>query len=199
MTKKTCLSIVMGFMLFGITGTSNATLMGDSVNGAILLGIGTSIVQFDPQTVTVDASVEFTGQWLYSVFSEVWDVNVDIKGTAFDVSVSENTSGNNNIYDGVNMFGIQLTDLDWNGQVGGITSVDKISGVDNAISTITTTDNSVTIWWESFPFGAGNLDPNGGTWSFAINQSQSVPDPVSSLLLFGFGILGIAGLRKRFK
>lgn len=196
--KNFLFALLVSCFLFGVTGTANATLMGDNVNGAILQGVGSSIVQFSPASTTVDGNTEFSGQWLYSGFDQVWDISLDIHGTTFDVTVAEITSSSNNIYSGLDLFGIQLTDLDWNGTTGGILGVNESAGNSLGIKSIENTDDSITILWSSFPFGAGNTDPSGGTWSFEISGDAPAPVPEpATLFLFGIGLLGLAGVSRK--
>lgn len=188
---------------FGITNSAHGTLMGDSVAGSILnMRPNSSVIQFDPQSAVVGPGIEFVGKWLatVAVFHMVWDVNVDIVGSTFQVGVFEITDDVNNLSsDPFPFFGIQLTDLNWNGLSDGILGVQQMSG-GPGVNSILFTPNSITVLWDKFPFGAGNNPPHGGNWTFEISgkQQESVPEP-ATILLFGFGIAVLVAARRKRK
>jgi hypothetical protein len=142
----------------------------------------------------VGAGTEFTGTWLFAGFGMTWDIAVDLAASSFSVSFAENTAGNNNISDGPQMLGISLTDLDPFG-TGTITNVTQAAGNPFGVASIASTADTITIFWQALPFGAGNTPPVGGTYNFNITAAAPVPAP-ATLLLLGVGLAAL-GLRRR--
>jgi hypothetical protein len=190
MKIKERITIVMAAFLLAPVGAVYAGLIGDSIGGEILPGNagGTVGQQFISPTTVVDPGIEFTGRWDFAPFNMQWDVNVDIFASSFIVAVSEPTPANNNIHDGSQMFGIHLSGLD------SIINVTQSAG-GTGVSSIGFTDDTITIYWDRFPFGSGNEPPQGGSWAFDVEQAV-IPAP-GAVLLGGIGAGLVGWLRRR--
>ena len=182
-----------------------ATLIGDDISAEIVQSPREGIIVRPFTPAMVGAGVEFKARWDTRTFRQQWDIEIDVDASSFHVTMTENTPRTNNIYFGAQLFGIRLSDLDWEGMAGEITDVHS-SGPDG-VASISHTNDAITIIWDAFPGGAGNLPPNSLSWHFeieaeyaAIPEQAAIPEP-STYAIFGLGLgaLGIAHRRKMCK
>ena len=173
-------------------GSANATLIGDSVKG-FLEDEGGGVVnpQFNPSAI-VGAGVEFNGTWSYAPLKQVWNVAVDLDASSFTVFFNDIGTGLTHDIAGFTFLGLNLSDLDLDGPIIGV----SVLSSDAAVQSIGFTDHGITVQWNGFMFRDANNNPlSSGSSTFGI-LTAPVPEP-SSFAMLGLGLLVVLMARKR--
>lgn len=193
MSPRRMVGALAGLALFAMTGTANATLIGDEVTATWttdetgLLFI-TPTIQFAASPQTVGAGVEFSGTFGLEFGSNSMNIFLDVMSEGFSISFG--------VVTGFNSFGgrpyrIELGSLDWIGISGSIVGMSlQILGTPNVFGSVV-----------SFGHGTDSafVDLSGGsvdeTLLFSFDVIHDVPEP-GTLALFGLGLFGLAFARR---
>jgi hypothetical protein len=180
------------FLISGLSFSSNATLIGDSVE-ATINGSSVFTVNNDFGTGVVGLGVDLTAN-ATDVFLQNWNFTVDVFDSGFSLGWTETTKADQfgNISGSSDLLSITISDFDWIGPQLNISNVildsfNSSSGNSNTLFSFT--NDSVTV-----NFSAMN---NSDMYTFNIDTTpavNAVPEP-STLAIFALGMIGLASRR----
>lgn len=186
-------------VMLAIPLSSNATLMGDSVQGALGSQFSNGVTTQFTSPAIVGADAEFSGV-ITDSSSQMWDIVVDIGASSFTVSINERIrNGDGNIKGGPNLMALSLSDLDWIGAPGMITDV-ALSSYNCASAGFSCTsfregpDISVLNFGPTSLNFSADIMRNGEVYAFGI--TTHVPEP-ATIALLGLGLAGLGFTRWR--
>jgi hypothetical protein len=188
-------------LTLAVSLNAQASIIGDSVNAAIINDFGGTIDQQFASPVVVGAGTEFSGSYT-DVFGAGWTFNIDLGAHQFTVSFSSvNDWGNVFMNDTANsIIRFDLGDLNWGSVISNVAATGYAcdaqfvscninpgyQGLGN-VNLLSFSDNDIHLGFNGLY--------NGETYTFTVT-SASVAEP-SALMLLGAGLLGFGAARRR--
>ena len=196
LTKSNFLSVKLllaVMMLFAFSGVASATLIGDT---AILNHVHSGNLSNDPRFLGNVVVTEGTSDivWFYNTYS----VNMEANQILINTNISPTLTYWDTPWDVGGMNGLVVSDINDSsgGVLTGFTVDTNFSNWSN--NRVFFDDSSISFDWQSLKWGP-LVGYDSAFFNVTLqfgNNTAPVPEP-STLLLLGFGLLGIAGVYRK--